>query len=112
MSVSNRSVVGVVVLAAVLMSSCTSSADDSPEPMAVKVAFTDEATAREMVAFFEGYNAGSFAGRVETETLTLDSDQRRMDVTFKSPEEADGFIVMAEQADVVEVVEVARRSER
>lgn len=75
------------------------------EPTAVRVAFTDEATAREMVAFFEGFNAGSFVGRVKTDTLTLDSDQRRMDVTFESPEEADAFIVVAEQADVVEGAE-------
>ena len=106
----NRSVIGVVALTAVLIAACSSKANESTEPTAVSVAFTDEATAGEMAAFFEGFNAGSFAGRVETRVLTLDTDQRRMEVTFESAEEADSFIVMAEQADVIE--EVAKHNER
>jgi hypothetical protein len=106
----NRSIFGVVALIAALMAGCSLRTDESTDPAAVSVTFTDEATAGEMAAFFEGFNAGSFAGRVETRALTLDTDQRRMEITFESSKEADSFIVMAEQADAIE--QVAKHSEK
>ena len=87
-----------------LIAGCSSKIDEYTEPKAVSVVFTDEATAGEMAAFFEGFNAGSFAGRVKTTALILDTHRHRMEITFESSTEADSFIVMAEQADAIEKV--------
>lgn len=66
----NRSKFGVVALIVALIVGCSLRTDEFTDPAAVSVTFTDEATAGEMAAFFEGFNAGSFAGRLETMALT------------------------------------------
>ena len=106
MGKSRKVLLVAVALIGVLMSGCRdSSGDGSADSVAVVVAFTEGATDSEMGAFFQGFNAGSFVGHVETKALSLTSAKRRMDVTFENENHADSFIVMAERADVVESAE-------
>lgn len=93
-------IVGFLLLMPTSMSVVSDSSLSTSSQVTVTVHFDDDATRREMVAFFDGYNAGSTGTGVSS--FSLDPDRRRMIVRYDSEAAAERFLTFAQNSDLVD----------
>lgn len=102
--------VGFLLLMPTSMSVGSDSSSSTSSEVTVTVHFDDDATTREMVAFFDGYNAGSTG--TEVSSFSLDPDRRRMIVRYDSEAAAEDFLTFAQSSELVDSLVMLNRPER
>jgi len=76
------------------------------EAIDVTVHFREDAPSLAMVAFFEGFNAGSFGTNGSgVSRFNLNTRERKMTLEFRRSDGVDYFTFVAERSEIVESVE-------
>lgn len=75
------------------------------EAIDVTVRFRDDAPSVAMLAFFEGFNAGSFGMDGSASRFNLNTGERKMTLEFRRADAVDHFTFVAERSEIVESVE-------